>query len=459
MGVVLCSLLLLRRGSVIRWSCLWLFLGVCSSAATVAKPLTELPGHQQSVTVVITDWPRYPRPGLMRVSLEARAAPSATQGGTIKASCDAVHLPWRNMVGVKAGDTLTLVAQFDRIESSLNPFTWDASLRRRGYSARCKILWATPPDSKSQSRLQRLQSSWRMRLRGITGDAELGGMIRSLLLGERDTLSIETEEAFKTLGLSHLLVISGYQIVLVFALTHALLSASLWRTAVDRLTQYSSATLGALLTSGLLCALTDFEGSCSRAMITLIVHSYAERSGYSRSLWAKIIVSLFAVSVLWPAAILDPGTQLTFAALGGLALGSRYGAPEPRWRSALRSCLLASCATASISALWFGQASPMALVLNPTLAPIFSTVFCYGGMLALATSYLSYSLTSWLMSGLLEIARITRALVWALSEIPYASIEAATTAQRIALSIAFFVPVGIAIYKRLREWCTLMNCR
>ena len=125
------------------------------------------------------------------------------------------------------------------------------------------------------------------------------------------------------------------------------------------------------------------------ALLFLIVSQLTERAG---GLGGGISFALVFMLLLFPGCILDPGVQLTFAALAGICIG-RFSTRlvKSKWREFFRICFYASLFTSVVSAYWFGYISLSGFVLNIVFAPLFSFVSCQLGIPAYLFSQFEFS--------------------------------------------------------------------
>jgi competence protein ComEC len=233
-----------------------------------------------------------------------------------------------------------------------------------------------------------------------------------MVLGTRDILSPETETLFRFFGLTHLLVLSGFQVTLVFTLVHqALMSVRwlLWRH-VDRLPLEPLATLGGLSVAVGLVACTGFEASGNRALIAVVLAAGADayEARWSGSL--AIVGVAFIMELLWPLVVFEPGAALTFAALVGLQLGRRYG---NGFFAAVVSSLGASLCVSAVSMIWFPPPSWYGMLVGLMVTPVFSFVILWGAIVGLGVDLLSGGGVSGLLSGSAYLVEmLTLCLEW-----------------------------------------------
>jgi competence protein ComEC len=214
-------------------------------------------------------------------------------------------------------------------------------------------------------------------VRGVLDERRGGELLLSMAFGYRDVLSMPVEEAFTALGLKHLLVVSGYQVSLVFGVWYVI---GLWLMRLTRLAYSVRAivTLLALLVSAGFVVFIGVELSALRALVAaacVCATQVFERAGGFAQRWG---VALLIVELLSPWAVFDMGVQLTFAALAGIGIGSRLA----RGGLGMSFVWVTTCVwllTSLVVLVWNGSLSLVALPLNLMIAAPWSFLNCVVG--------------------------------------------------------------------------------
>jgi competence protein ComEC len=188
------------------------------------------------------------------------------------------------------------------------------------------------------------------------------------LIGQRTALPESLEEEFRLLGLSHLVVASGANLIIIVRLL---------RRGAMRISKFT-ATAASFGFIGLFLLITGFSTSMSRAALVASLSLLAWY--YGRNIHPLVLVLLAsAITLLVDPSFLwgDVGWYLSFAAFGGVVflapLINHYfwGDQEP---GALRyifvATVAAQIATFPIIALMFSQYSPLALLANLLVQPL-----------------------------------------------------------------------------------------
>jgi competence protein ComEC len=149
---------------------------------------------------------------------------------------------------------------------------------------------------------------------------QTGAIATALVTGERGGISPETDKAFRDSGLYHILSISGLHMTVMagtlFFAVRAVLAAVpglALRLAIKKWAALAAAVgaLGYLLISG-----GAFATLRSYVMISIIFLAIiAERPALAMR---NVALAALAVLVVWPESLLDPGFQMSFAAVTAL---------------------------------------------------------------------------------------------------------------------------------------------
>jgi competence protein ComEC len=344
-------------------------------------------------------------------------------------------------------------------------------LRRRGIGA-----IAIPSEPSLVARLpERERARWLAPVHGMRrrGAEELGAhgrggaLLAALGLGERAALPWNVRGAFRKLGLSHLLAVSGLHLALGAALFYGLARRALAR--VPGLAVRVDVRLPALaLAAAAACAQALLSGwgvPVQRALVLLLATAFAVGRGRpSRRLEPLALAALFVLAAD-PASLFDVGAQLSFAASAALLLSARAETREGRFsrlEAALRAPASAGAVTAPLVARAWGGVAPLGLLANVVAVPwvafvllpvalLASLVAAFAptgfGQLVLATASGLADLTLVVVEAAARIAPPvslgrTPSLVWWLvsAGVAVVSLACRSTAARVA---AWFVVVAI----------------
>jgi competence protein ComEC len=202
---------------------------------------------------------------------------------------------------------------------------------------------------------------------GLTGERR--AVLQGVVLGEDDGLSDTLKQRFRASGLYHLLAVSGGNVLIVAGGTIALA----FLLGVSRI----GAELAGLGSIGAYVLAVGPQPSVIRAGVVGALGSLAWLTGRERDRWYALLVAAIALLAWNPYNALDPGFQLSFAAvLAIFVLSPRFlraleGYPVP---PPLAQCLAISAAcglaTAPISWLHFHAIPVMTVPANAAAAPV-----------------------------------------------------------------------------------------
>jgi competence protein ComEC len=202
---------------------------------------------------------------------------------------------------------------------------------------------------------------------GLTGERR--AVLEGVVLGEDEGLSQQLRDRFRASGLYHLLAVSGGNVLVVAGGTSVLALA----LGLSRLVAES---LALLAIAGYVLAVGP-QASVLRAGIAGALGCLAWLSGRERDRWHALLLAAAALLAWNPYTLLDPGFQLSFAAV--LAI-FRLAPPirrflegyplPPRTREPIAVSAACGLATAPISWLHFRQIPLVTIPANVAAAPV-----------------------------------------------------------------------------------------
>jgi len=238
----------------------------------------------------------------------------------------------------------------------------------------------------------------------LAGDT--GAVAAALAVGLRRGISPETEEALRQSGLAHILAISGLHMALVCGAVFAAFRAvlALFPSIALRYPIRSWAALAALAAGALYLALSGAGVATQRAFIMVAIVFLAVVAGRPAVTMRTVAVAALLVMALKPVSVVEPGFQMSFAAVVALvaiyevlrdrqpakAAGPGDGAvwflARRFWLYAIGlalTSLIAGLATAPYAAFHFHRVAPFGLLANMLAMPIVAFVVMPVGVLAL----------------------------------------------------------------------------
>ncbi|MCY4017938.1 MAG: ComEC/Rec2 family competence protein [Chloroflexi bacterium] len=224
------------------------------------------------------------------------------------------------------------------------------------------------------------------------------GLLVGILLGDEQGISPELERDFRRVGASHIIAISGFNMVVISAIVMRVVGSVLGRDKAP-------AALGALLFIAVYSLLVGAGGGILRAALMsslLVIGQQLRRKTFVPT---SLAFATLCLSALDPNMLLDIGFQLSFFAVLGLGLFAdplsrllrswldrRFGpAAAELLHAALNEPLVVSIAaqlvTLPLIVLYFGRLSLVTLPVNILIVPVQTAVLLLG-MLAAGISLL-----------------------------------------------------------------------
>lgn len=208
-------------------------------------------------------------------------------------------------------------------------------------------------------------------------------LMRALSIGDQAALPDFAWQAFRPLGLTHLVSVSGLHVGMLALLAGMLLQRllRLWPRPVARPQHW--VRLAVVLTAVFYSALSGFSVPTQRSLLMIIVLAGAWWHRSFLSSWQVWWLAM-AVVLLWdPLAALSVGFWLSFLLVGALMYGSAGAVAWSKWRSLWQGQWAAGMASVVLVAYCFGNvplASPFA---NVVAIPWFSWVLVPMALLGL----------------------------------------------------------------------------
>ena len=358
----------------------------------------------------------------------------------------------------RKGDVLRLDGRLEP-PPTLDGFDFRAYLARRGIVAviefpRTRVTGRAPargPEAWLDAVRDRAHDVlWR----GLP--ATEAALAEGILLGRRADIPRTVNEDFNRAGVSHLLVISGFNIAL---LGSVVVAATGWLLGRRR------AGLAALLAIAVYSLAVGLSPPVARAALMGSLAVLATLSGRPHGAGTALVIAGAALTVHDPRILQDVSFQLSFAATAGLlvlapwplAWGRRIFAEPapadgPTWRSlavalwdTLAVTLAATVATLPLLLVNFERLSLVSPVANLLLVPLFPVVLVGGALgLAAAATPLSASVALAPLGLLLEL---TVAVARVCAHVPGATVQVSgVTAPHATLAYA---ALGVAAAGRL----------
>ncbi len=405
--------------------------GACSLAVQlgVASAVVELPLEAVVIEGTVVDraagpeWLRVDVADVRAVDPEALVIPAR-----IRLVGEATPDGFDGLEDAIRGERVRAMVRLRALHEPQNPGSPDRirRLQRRGIGALGRLvhpaLHVALVDRSGASPLRGIRKLRREISARIAAFGAGSSLVRALALGDRSGLSSEVGDAFRKLGLSHLLAVSGLHLGLVASLAFALARASIGRSAwlAARCDTRTIALAIGVSTAIVYALFSGWAIPVRRALVFLLVLALTVLRSRSSRRAEPLAAAAIAVLAVEPGALFEPGAQLSFAATAGLLFAAprmhrSEAAPGGRLRSgafedALRASASAVAVTAPIAAWQLGSAAPLALFANLVAIPWTAFALLPASLLAALTLSCGLetlgagiaSFASWIAHGTLE---------------------------------------------------------
>ncbi|WP_417770436.1 ComEC/Rec2 family competence protein, partial [Stappia sp.] len=274
---------------------------------------------------------------------------------------------------------------------------------------------AVPWDLRASAGIERLRSGIAGRIRAALGDTTAAALAVALITGDRSGIPPDVTEALRTAGLAHILAISGLHMALfagsVFFVLRALFALSS-RLAQDWQIDVWAAG-AALAAAAFYLAISGGSIATQRAFVMIALVLAGRLFGRRALTLRNAGVAMLLILAVTPEALVDPGFQMSFAAVIALIaayeemtrrrVAANRGAPKRddgapvfglagsvagglvTWFGAiLLTSLIAGAATGAIGAYHFHRIAPLGPLVNLVAMPVVTIAVMPFAVLALA---------------------------------------------------------------------------
>lgn len=415
---------------------LLIFILSCGGLTAIRYKNLDPPHRDSSVKGIVDESPRFTHTGGVILSISDPETKS-------RYYCTSSLLPWREISNTQERDIVIFKGYYETLDNS-GILSFDNNLIRNGYQFKCKIRFLTIIERPPASFIKGLREKIKKDFIETHEKDERYGLFLSLFIGIKDVISENTAAAFQHLGMSHLLVISGYQICLFFWSSFFLFKILLLKIRFYRyLSLKKTALAAAILSTTFFAMVCGFDNSCTRAFCAITISCISRFFERQFSFLHSILFSILIISVLKPASVCDPGIQLTYAALFGILLGTEND--EKNSLSIInyfRTNLYISLLTSIVSYFWFDNILILALFLNPFCSFIMAFIGCYCGLVVVILGLFSSYLKSLFLDSIVFIVGMFRDIVLSFDHSSYLAILETQNAKIIHI----FVYSCIATY-------------
>lgn len=269
---------------------------------------------------------------------------------------------------------------------------------------------------------------------------QTGAIANALITGERGAISEETNQAFRNSGLFHILSISGLHMVIMAGaifLSIRLLLAAVPAIAL-RYPIKKWAAVAAMVGALAYLMISGAASATVRSYIMITIMFLAVLIDRPALELRNVALAALLILVLWPESLLDPGFQMSFAAVVGLVSAYEWLRHRDERREAPRgvigkatlflggivtSTLVASFAVAPFGVYHFHNTQQFAVLANLLAIPVCNFLVMPAALATLVAMPLGLeavplTVMGWGIAAMVWCAEIVAALPGAVGRVP-----------------------------------------
>ncbi len=209
---------------------------------------------------------------------------------------------------------------------------------------------------------------------------EVAPWMRGFILGDQDSIDGKAWESFRSLGLLHMLVLSGSHVSIIGVFIGFILRFPWWFYYVlgrlDILTWIKVTTVSNVGSAALLlvyCAAAGLTQSLQRAFFCFMVATIFPIFGIFRKKFSRVLLALCIQAFLCPMNFLSIGLIMSWTGVLVLISFTESSYLKPLWRLIIDAVLIQSVFFI-ISLIFFGRIGVLALPANLIFHAIFSVI-------------------------------------------------------------------------------------
>lgn len=284
-------------------------------------------------------------------------------------------------------DKISFVTVLEPLDSSTgfpDEIDYDTPLRRRGIMLSCFIA---PDDMKVTGEEGGILNSIRrfsFKIRHLIASSSLSSFSKELLIamltGDRTLLSVTTRENFSSIGLSHILALSGLHVGILCAI----LSLMLFPLLSMHLNWLKVIII--LIFLWIFAVMTGLSPSVVRSVIMATVYFISLLSERVRSPFNSLCFAALIILVFNPSSLYEIGFQMSFIALASIMLFAEKLNPVSRknkfWYGffAYPSVTLAAMLCTAILSAWYFHIFPVYFIPSNFIASLLLPFLLSGGI-------------------------------------------------------------------------------
>ena len=219
----------------------------------------------------------------------------------------------QDIPSIKYGDSLYIEGEFKQPEEARNykGYNYKQYLKTKKIIGTVELEKAKILKSSNGSFIHNIQKYIRDTINGTLTDEE-GNLLLAILLGDKDKLSEDIQESFKTSNLSHMLAVSGAHVsYIILGLTYVLQNSIIGK---------KNGKIVCIIFLLAFMAITNFTPSVIRACIMAILTLFSSIIYRKSDVYTNISVAALITLIFNPYSLLDLGFQLSYGGTIGIII-------------------------------------------------------------------------------------------------------------------------------------------
>lgn len=219
----------------------------------------------------------------------------------------------QDIPSIKYGDSLYIEGEFKQPEEARNykGYNYKQYLKTKKIIGTVELEKVKILKSSNGSFIHNIQKYIRDTINGTLTDEE-GNLLLAILLGDKDKLSEDIQESFKTSNLSHMLAVSGAHVsYIILGLTYVLQNSIIGK---------KNGKIVCIIFLLAFMAITNFTPSVTRACIMAILTLFSGIIYRKSDVYTNISVAALITLIFNPYSLLDLGFQLSYGGTIGIII-------------------------------------------------------------------------------------------------------------------------------------------
>lgn len=219
----------------------------------------------------------------------------------------------QDIPSMKYGDSLYIEGEFKQPEEARNykGYNYKQYLKTKKNIGTVELEKAKILKSSNGSFIHNIQKYIKDTRNGTLTDEE-GNLLLAILLGDKDKLSEDIQESFKTSNLSHMLAVSGAHVsYIILGLTYVLQNSIIGK---------KNGKIVCIFFLLVFMAITNFTPSVTRACIMAVLTLFSGIIYRKSDVYTNISVAALITLIFNPYSLLDLGFQLSYGGTIGIII-------------------------------------------------------------------------------------------------------------------------------------------